>query len=68
MGGDRETLVNELTVIPKGNPFSPITVVIVTPVGKREHALLKSFGLQSNKSIIREKDEQRTDYRGLSIV
>src|SRR5580700_7942518 len=37
-GGSRETLVNELTVIPCGVPSGDKTVVIVTPVGKLLHA------------------------------
>jgi len=42
-GGEREMLTNELAVIPWGAPFSARTVVIVTPVGNREQAFLKSF-------------------------
>jgi hypothetical protein len=42
----RGNTVSNFDAMRRGNhPFSPRTVVIVTPVGKREHARLKSFGM-----------------------
>jgi hypothetical protein len=39
--GSSETLVNELTVIPRGMLSVPQTVVTVTPVGNLLHATRK---------------------------
>ena len=38
-GGTAETDVKELTVIPKGVPFGPLTVAIAIPVAKRPQVL-----------------------------
>jgi hypothetical protein len=41
-GGERETVLNELIVIPIGFPDELIPVITVTPVGKLEKARLSS--------------------------